>query len=113
RRTSLGDEIGWRLAKRWLKPCSNDPSEKATLANRAVEMGRSRLSRIRNISMIRLLAPIMFTGLAALSVDTQKYLRAPAAFDCAIVATVFSTLTSISRINVNGSFSLRTCFSAD
>jgi hypothetical protein len=63
--------------------------------------------------MMRLLAPIMFTGLAALSVDTQKYLRAPRSRAIAMVLMVLSTFTSTRRISVNGSFSLRTCLSAE
>ena len=34
-------------------------------------------SKVKNNSIIRLLAPIILTGLAALSVDTQKYFSIP------------------------------------
>ena len=63
--------------------------------------------------MMRLLAPIMFTGLAALSVETQKYFRDPPSRAMRSVLTVLNTFTSTMRISVKGSFSLRTCFSAD
>ena len=63
--------------------------------------------------MIRFEAPIMLTGLVALSVDTAKYLREPMRRASSSVRTVFSTLTSIMRISEYGSFSLRTCFSAE
>ena len=50
-----------------------EPLEKATFANLAVFTGNlSEYEKITS-SIIRLLAPIIFTGLAALSVDTQKY----------------------------------------
>src|SRR5690606_23477955 len=74
---SLGATIGCRFSIRLLNPCNNEPSEKATFAKRAVEILISLLLRIRNISMIRLEAPIIFTGLAALSVETQKYFFTP------------------------------------
>ncbi len=56
---------------------SVDPSEHATLANQAVEIFISSLARIKNISIIRLEAPIILTGFAALSVETQKYFFCP------------------------------------
>ncbi|MNF78028.1 hypothetical protein D3C84_601900 [compost metagenome] len=71
------------------------------------------LRRIRNISMMRLDAPIMLTGLAALSVETQKYFFTSMSMDCWMVLSVLNTLTSIMRIRVKGSFSLRTCFNAE
>ena len=58
-------------------------------------------------------APYKFKGFAALSVDTQKYFSAPCSIDILTVSIVFSILTSISRIKVKGSFSLRTCFNAE
>ncbi|MNC67690.1 hypothetical protein D3C75_1182060 [compost metagenome] len=63
--------------------------------------------------MMRLDAPIMLTGLAALSVETQKYFFTPMSMECWMVLSVLNTLTSIMRINVKGSFSLRTCFNAE
>lgn len=81
-------------------PSGRFPSENATLAKRAVETGNSRLRRIKKYSMMRLLAPIMFTGLAALSVETQKYLCAPRAAACRIVLSVLKMFTSTMRIKV-------------
>src|SRR5690606_27414699 len=68
---SLGATIGCFFSTLLLKPCNKEPSENATFANLAVEIVISLLLRIKNISIIRLEAPIIFTGLAALSVDTQ------------------------------------------
>src|SRR3954469_146200 len=73
RRTSSGAAMGWPLAMRVRQEWGRDPSENATLANRAVDTGIESARRIRNISMMRLDAPIMLTGLEALSVETQKY----------------------------------------
>lgn len=70
---SEGADRGCLLRNRWLKPCRSDPSEKATFANRAVEISICALYRMRNSSIMRLLAPIMLTGFVALSVETQKY----------------------------------------
>ena len=63
--------------------------------------------------MIRLLAPIILTGLAALSVETQKYLRAPIFLVIRKVLIVLRTFTINRRISVYGSDSLLTCFKAD
>ncbi len=57
---------------RWGHACGSEPSENATLANLAVDTEVVLLSSIRNISMIRFDPPIMFTGFADLSVETQK-----------------------------------------
>ena len=62
---------------------------------------------------MRLLAHIIFTGLAALSVDTQKYLLAPIFLAKLNVLIVFKTFTLIIRIRVKGSDSLLTCFKAE
>lgn len=51
--------------------------------------------------------------LAALSVETQKYLRAPWLRAAARVDSVLRILTSTMRIRVKGSFSLRTCLRAE
>ena len=45
--------------------------------------------------------------------QTQKYFLVPFSIDCRIVLLVLKTFTSIILIKVNGSFSLRTCFSAE
>src|SRR5690606_28739566 len=97
---SFGATIGCFFSIRLLKPCNNEPSEKATLANRAVEIVISLLLRIKNISIIRFEAPIIFTGFAALSVETQKYFLTPLSIACCNVLSVLKTLTLIIRINV-------------
>ena len=60
------------LCKTLIEPMKQRSIRKATLAKRAIEIDCVKLSLIRNCSIIRLLAPIIFTGFAALSVETQK-----------------------------------------
>ena len=110
---SFGAEIGSLDKKRLLNPLKSEPSEKATLAKRAEETIVELLLLNKNISIMRLLAPIIFTGLAALSVETQNYLLAPLEDDISKVLIVLIIFTLIMRIKVYGSFSLRTCFKAD
>lgn len=99
-RTSLGAARGWFFSNLLLNPYRRLPSEKATLANLAVDTGISSLRRMRKYSIILFDAPIMLTGLAALSVETQKYFLAPAALACAMVLSVLNMLTSTMRMRV-------------
>src|SRR5690606_19410417 len=98
--TSLGATMGCLFSILLSKPCSKEPSEKATFAKRAVDISISLLLRIKNISMIRLEAPIMLTGFAALSVETQKYFFTPLSMDCRMVLSVLKIFTSIILIRV-------------
>ena len=109
--TSWGALSGCLFDNRFLKPCSNEPSENATFAKRAIETGVWIASRFINNSIIRLLAPIILTGFEALSVDTQKYFFDP--FVSLIVFMLFNMFVFIIRTNVNGLLSLRTCFKAE
>ena len=92
-------------------------AENATLANlvdvtRAVNSEAASPEKI-TCSMSRLLAPIRLTGLAALSVDTQKNDSVP---PCSPSQrsnrAVFSTLVSSMCSRQHRSFSERTCFTA-
>ncbi len=49
---------------------------------------------------MRLLAPIIFTGFAALSVETQKYFLAPHSFAISMVESVLKIFVSIMRMRV-------------
>ena len=71
-RTSDGATSGCFFWRRCIQPSGNEPLEKATLAKRAVVILKYWLYAITRSSIMRLLAPMMLTGFAALSVDTQK-----------------------------------------
>ena len=71
--TSVGAARGCFFSNLYLKPSSNDPFEKATLANLALDIEILSPSLDRNNSIIFFEAPIKLTGIAALSVETQKY----------------------------------------
>ena len=72
RRMPRGQLSGWRLAILFSQPTGSEPLENATLAKRAVLTGRRSAYAMIVSSMSFLVAPITFTGLAALSVETQK-----------------------------------------
>src|SRR5579872_7586960 len=71
RRVSAGHAIGWCFSRRFRKLASRLPSENATLAKRD-EILREPPANT-TCSIRRLLAPIKFTGFAALSVEILKY----------------------------------------
>ena len=86
RRMPSGQLSGWRLAMRFSHPIGSEPLEKATFAKRAVTIlnpfrappafsirGCIAAAYAMIVSSISFfVAPITFTGLAALSVETQK-----------------------------------------
>ena len=51
---------------------------------------------------MRLKAPIMFTGFATLSVETQKYFFAPHSFSMSMVLSVLKMFVSIMRMRCKG-----------
>ena len=75
------------------------PLEKATLANLAVDTATFTFSAKINFSINNLLAPIMFTGVAALSGDTQKYFLVPIPLARPSVLIVLKILTPPSKVN--------------
>ena len=111
--TSVGAAKGCFFSILYLKPSSNDPFEKATLANLALDIEILSPSLDRNNSIIFFEAPIKLTGFAALSVETQKYFLE---LNFIAKSTDFTVLNMFVFISLNKeklSFSLLTCFKAD
>lgn len=90
-------------------PCGNEPFEKATFANRAVVTLNLEEYDIIISSIIRLLAPIILTGFAALSVETQKKCLGGYSEIRSSRCLAFMSLFSIRASTLYLSFSLRTC----
>src|SRR5688500_11028666 len=108
----FGTERGCRLSTLLINPSRRLPLEKATLANLAVVQCILEEKPVMISSINFFVAPMMFTGLAALSVETQKKrdglsLSTQLSKSCAY-NRLFSTIASIEKI----SFSLRTCLCA-
>ena len=112
RRMPSGHDSGCRFAIRLSHPIGSEPLENATLAKRAVTIGRRSAYAMIVSSISFFVAPITFTGFAALSVDTQKKCSGGAVSSRS--SSFFAMKTFVSHIASmeNTSRSALTCFLA-
>ena len=82
----------------------NAPSLKVTIAKWEVDTVISTDRRFRKNSIIHLLASIILTGFAALSVETHKYFFTTQSFAISIVPSVLEMFVSIMHIRVYNFF---------
>ena len=111
--TSEGATNGCFFITRSIKLAGSEPLENATFAKRAVVTLNFEEYDMIKSSIILLLAPITFTGLAALSVDTQKKCCGGNSANKSKRRRAFSTLFSNKACTAYLSFSLRTCLWAE